>query len=271
MSAFPQKYKSFIRESHQRDDYFGFDVRALARVEPFLRFLHDNWWRIEEEGFERLPHEGPALIVGNASGLIPWVALMLIYSLMANEQHSRRVNVAIDMDWIGDERLYTALLELGFVPWSSANIKRLLTKHEFVAVFPEGASSMGKTISMRNRLNEFDWTKMQAAVEGGVKIFPLATLGCDEASATLFNSQSLSKALKLNAFPVSPFFPWLPFPFNLASLPVRWKMHLLPAVEYSKPGKGERLEECAKRQAFFAEGEIQAELNRLLRIRHRLL
>lgn len=270
MSAFPTEYRSYIKKVQQSDDHFGFDVRALARIEPILKFLYKDWWRVKSEGFERLPEEGPALIIGNASGIIPWVALMLIYQLMSDRKKCRRISILTDMDTIENETIHTALAELGFVPWSAENIKRLLAKGELLAIFPEYPDAAGKSWSMKNRVGEFDWIKILPVVETGTKIFPLATLGCDEAPVTLFNAESLSKALKLSAFPVSPFFPWLPFPFNLASLPISWTMNLLPAIEYLPGKKREDIEECAKKQAMFAEGEIQAELNRELRLRHRI-
>ncbi|PWT94490.1 MAG: hypothetical protein C5B53_13010 [Candidatus Melainabacteria bacterium] len=271
MPAFPNKYRSYIKKVQQSDDHFGFDVRALARLEPILKFLHDDWWRVKSEGFERLPEDGPALIIGNASGIIPWVALMLIYELMSDRKKCRRVNIVTNMDAIENESIHRALAELGFVSWSSDNIKRLLSKGELLAIFPEYPEAAGKSWSMKNRVSEFDWTKILPAIEANAKLFPLATLGCDEAPVTLFNAESLSKALKLSAFPVSPFFPWLPFPLNLASLPISWTMHLLPVIEYQPGKKRQDIEECAERQALYAEGEIQAELNRQLRLRHRLL
>ena len=270
MSAFPNKYRSYIRQAQQADNYFGFDVRGLARIEPLLRFLHRDWWKVQTSGFDSLPESGPAVIVGNASGLVPWTALMLIYTLMSNEKNCRHVNVLMDMDYIDDERIYAYLVEIGFVPWSSANVKRLLDRGELVAMFPEGSDAAGKSISMRNRLSEFDWTKFLPVIEKGVKIYPLVTLGCDECSPTFFNLETLSKALNLKAFPVSPFFPWLPFPFNLASLPIGWTMKILPPTEYSVGKKRDAIQECARQQAEFSEGEIQAELNRMLRVRHRV-
>src|SRR6516162_9630385 len=164
-AAFPNKYRSYIRKVQQSDDYFGFDVRALARIEPILKFLHDDWWRVNSEGFERLPETGPALIVSNASGVIPWVALMLIYSLMVEKKNCRRVNIVTDMSWIENAGLRTALLEIGFVPWSSDNVKRLLSKGELLAMFPEYPGSVGKSWSMKNRVSEFDWTKFLSAIE----------------------------------------------------------------------------------------------------------
>ncbi|HNA73839.1 MAG TPA: hypothetical protein PKW73_10895, partial [Candidatus Obscuribacter sp.] len=98
-----------------------------------------------------------------------------------------------------------------------------------------------------------------------VPIFPLATLGCDEAVPILTNMERTAKFLGLPAFPVTPFFPWLPFPLNLGSLPTKWHMSLIKPLTYEASQDRDELEECAMRQSQFAEGEIQAELNRLLR------
>jgi hypothetical protein len=195
---------------------------------------------------------------------------MLIYALMSSPIKCRRVNVVLDMDGIEDERIYSALVKIGFVPWSHANLKRLFEKGELIAIFPEGARSMAKTFSMQNRVSEFDWTRFLPVIESGIRVFPLATLGCDEATPTFFNLESLSNLLKMKAFPVSPFFPWLPFPFNLGSLPVKWQMNFCAELEYEVPTTREEIQEVAKKQALLAEGEIQAEINKLLRAREHI-
>lgn len=270
MSEFTQSYRGFLKKSLKSDRYHGFDVRALARVEPFLSFLYNEWWKVDLSGLENLPETGPAVIVGNASGAwVPWPALMLIYGLMAQKDKPRRVHVLLDLEWIEDERLHAGLVELGFAPLSSANMKRLLAKGELVAIFPEGSAGACKPFAERYRVMDFDWTKLLPAAEEGARIFPLATLGCDEALPVGWNLTKLAKFIGLPAFPITPFFPWLPFPANLASLPVRWKMKVLKDQKYNTSGDRDKLEEISKNQARYLEGEIQAELNRMLRARHR--
>jgi 1-acyl-sn-glycerol-3-phosphate acyltransferase len=270
MAAFEAKYPAFVENARQLDDHFGFDLSVLARTEPLLNFLHQFWWRIQLKGFERLPKTGPALITCNTSGIVPWPGLMLIYSLLAKVETPRRVNLTIDMDGVEDQRLYNFLTEIGFVPWSADNAKKLLSQGQLVAVFPESrTASMGKSIWMRNRISEFDWTKFLPAVELGVPIFPLSTLGIDECNPVLFNLEGLARFVGWKAFPITPFFPILPFPFNLATLPLPWEMTILPANDYKTPRAREEQQRLAKEQAFLAEGDIQAEINRRLRIRHR--
>ncbi len=266
MKAFATRHKQFIRNSHKSEDYFGFELRSLAKLEPGLKFLYEDWWKVEFKNLDSIPNEGPALIVGNSTGIVPWTALMLIYALMTRE-NPRRVHVVCDLDWIEDERIHHFLRELGFVPWSSDNVKRLLAKGEVVATFPEGIASTQKTFSQRYRLGDFDWTRLLSAVEEGVKIVPLATIGLDEAVPVLFNADKMAKLLNMPAFPVTPFFPFYPFPVNLFSLPVKWKMAFLAPSQYKKETNRDKVEEQAKTQARYLEGEIQAEINRMLRAR----
>lgn len=265
VSQFLSNYRDFLKQSAKSDRYHGFDMRVLARVEPVLSFLFHDWWRVDFNGLEKLPRDGAALIVGNSGSFLPWPAFMLLYALMSSRHNPRRVHIVADLDWIKDERLHSFLLELGFVPFSSANMKRLFARGELVAIFPEGVPGLAKPYMERDRVNVFDWVKVLPAVEENVPIFPLATLGSDEAVPILTNFEKAAKLLNLPAFPITPFFPWLPFPFNLASLPTKWHMSLIKPLSYEPAQDRDQLEETSMRQSQFAVGEIQAELNRLLR------
>lgn len=267
MPRFATAYRNYIENTKDCDNYFGFDISRLAAVEPFIQFLYKDWWRVQFTGLELLPKEGPAIIVGNSNGLIPWPAFMLMYALMSKDS-PRRLTVVADMDWIEDERVHSYLVQLGFVPWSSTNLKYLISKGELVAIFPEGLPATGKPFSERYRVREFDWTRLLPAIEAGVAIYPMATIGCDEASPTLFNLENLSKLLNLPSFPITPFFPWFPFPANLGSLPVKWKMSLIKPTAWNESHKDrDALENTAKQHTRYVEGQIQAELNRMLRAR----
>lgn len=237
-------------------------MHKLAAVEPALAFLYKSWWRVQLTNIERLPTRGPALIVGNASGLIPWTALMLMYALMSHRKYHRQVTVAVDADWIDKEFLGRSAKELGFVPWSAENLKQLFAAGELVAIFPPGLWQVATPCAQRYRLQAFDWTRLLPAIEAAVEIFPLATVGCDEAIPTLFTVDAFAD------LPITPFFPWLPFPLNLGSFPVKWHMSLCKPVHYKHDQKSrDKLEETAKQEAKFIEGELQAELNRILRLR----
>jgi len=260
-------YPEYVSAATQEVDPFGFDIDTVARVAPALGFLYQDWWKVDLTGIEFLPKSGPALIVGNTGGVLPGPALMLLYALMTTKKNPRRLSILADMDWIEDERLYTSLLGLGFVPWSSANAKRLFAAGQTVAIFPEGTAGIAKPFSERYRLKPFDWTRLLPATEEGVPIHPMPTLGCDESVPVFANFEKLGRFLGLPAYPVTPFFPWLPFPLNLLSFPVSWKMRILKSSHYKVEDNRDDLENAAKQNSSFVEGQIQAELNRLLRAR----
>ncbi len=267
MKTFTESYKHYIHTVSGTTSEFGFDLERVAQIEPFLSLLHRSWWHVQFDGLEHLNKTGPALIVGNNGGVLPWPALMLMYTLMSSKANPRRLNIMANLDWVENERLYKALTDIGFVPWSSTNAKKLFSAGELIAIFPEGYAGATKRFAERYRLREFDWTQLLPAVEQSVPIYPLATLGCDEILPVFDNLEPLARLLGLPAYPITPFFPWLPFPANLLTLPVRWRMHLLQPVVCQPGCDRDTLENTASREAYFIQGGIQSELNRLLRAR----
>ncbi len=268
MAKFADTYADYVREASSVNGRFGFDLATVEKIEPLLSFLFHSWWRVDLKGLDFLPEAGPALIACNAGGGLAWPPLMLMYALMANKKQPRKLNVLADIDWIDDERVYRFLVDIGFVPWSSANAKALFDKGQLVAVCPEIQAGMTRPFSERHRLRELDWTKMLPAVESKVPVYPLTTLGCDEAVPVLGNFERLARLLNLPAYPVTPFFPWLPFPISLiSSLPVAWHMRLLKPTHHEIAKKNTDSKAVARKLSSLVEGEIQAELNRLLRTR----
>ena len=264
---FAQRYRSFTR-ANVRDHQFGFNLKTLAKIEPYVAFLYEDWWRVCVPNLERLPKQGPALIVANAGGIFPWAALMLSYALMSQRQAGRRLYILMDMDFIEDERLYQFLVEIGFVPWSADNAKKIFAAGDLAFLYPEPAGSAVRTVGDRYRVRDFDWTKMMPAVETQVPIYPVAVVGPDEIADVWLNFEQLGRYLGLPSFPVTTAFPWQPFPVNLIPRRNQWFMHVLKPLKPEDVGDSrDDLEKSCQQKAFFAGGEVQAELNRMLRTR----
>jgi 1-acyl-sn-glycerol-3-phosphate acyltransferase len=267
MNSFNHTYQEYVESADLQDNPFGYDLDVVEKLEPYLCFLFRYWWRVDITGLQYLPDSGPALIVGNSGSLAPWPGMMLLYALMARKGGSRQVSILADMDWVQSQKLYRVLTALGFVQWSPENAKRLFEAGHIVATFPEGMAGLAKPFSERYRLREFDWTRFLPAVEENVPIYPMSTIGCDEALPVLGNIDWLADFLDMPAFPITPFFPWLPFPASLMSLPVRWHMRILKRRQFTVKASHADIIAMTRQQAKFTEGEIQAELNRLLRQR----
>src|SRR5262249_32711051 len=58
-------------------DEFGMDEVVVSRSRRLLDLLFERWFRVDLAGTEELPERGPALLVANHSGLLPWDGLML--------------------------------------------------------------------------------------------------------------------------------------------------------------------------------------------------
>ena len=78
-------------EAHDapREDPFGLDPELRRRVLPAARFLHDRYWRIEVTGIRHVPTSGPALLVANHSGAIPFDGAMIVTSVELRLGRSR--------------------------------------------------------------------------------------------------------------------------------------------------------------------------------------
>ena len=65
------------RKERQDADPFGLDPDLRRRVLPAMRFLHDRYWRVEVTGAHHLPTSGPAVVVSNHSGALPFDGAMI--------------------------------------------------------------------------------------------------------------------------------------------------------------------------------------------------
>src|SRR5437867_11219600 len=74
-----------------REDPFGLDPELRRRVLPAARFLHDRYWRIEVTGIRHLPTSGPALLVANHSGAIPFDGAMIVTAVELRRQRVLRI------------------------------------------------------------------------------------------------------------------------------------------------------------------------------------
>lgn len=270
-TPFVQRYRSFTR-ANVRDHQFGFNLKTLAKIEPVLGFLYEDWWQVDMQGVDRLPENGPGLVVANAGGIFPWAAMMLSYALLAKLVRPRRLHVLMDMDWIEDERLYQFLVEIGFVTWSADNAKKIFSAGDLAFIYPEPSGTAVRTVSDRYRVRDFDWTKIMPAIEARVPIYPMAITGPDEVVDVYLNFEQLGRFLGLPAFPITSSFPWSPFPTNIVPRRQKWFARIMKALRYDDVGDSrDDLEQTSQEQSLFASGEVQAEINRMLRSRIKAL
>lgn len=225
--------ESFINRRMSGDypvDDFGYD-RELARevLMPMAKPLYENYFRVKTYGIDRIPSDGPALLVGNHSGTIPLDAVMVQYAV-ANEHPQKRTvrnvaaNLAFTIPFFGPLARKT-----GSVVACDDDANELLSRGEIVGVFPEGFKGVGKGWRERYKLQRFGRGGfVELALRKRVPIIPVAIVGAEEAYPMIANVKWLAKALGFPYFPITPTFPLLG-PLGALPLPSRW------VIEFGDP------------------------------------
>ena len=58
-------------------DAFGLDLEFRDQVAPVFRWLHDRYWRVQLSGIQHLPTQGPAILIANHWGALPFDGAMI--------------------------------------------------------------------------------------------------------------------------------------------------------------------------------------------------
>ena len=64
-------------------DSFGLDLEFRDQVAPVFRWLHDHYWRVKLTGVRHLPATGPAILIANHSGALPFDGAMICTAIDA--------------------------------------------------------------------------------------------------------------------------------------------------------------------------------------------
>jgi 1-acyl-sn-glycerol-3-phosphate acyltransferase len=246
-------------------DQFGFDPELnSALLMPAALALYRNWFRVRTRGLANIPDSGPALIVGNHSGVLPLDAIMLQAGIFAEHPAQRNLRL------LGADLVYTLPGLAGLARRSGhtradpGEASRLLAAGELVGVFPEGFKGTGKPFSERYRLQRFGRGGFaRTALSAGVPIIPCAIVGAEEIYPMLGNSEALARALRLPYFPLTPLFPWLG-PLGAVPLPSNWMIEFGEPVQTYDMSGAEPDEELVADLADQVRERIQAMLSELV-------
>lgn len=204
----------------------GLDPAFIARTAPLLEFLFASYFRIRLEGLEHIPDRGPALVVANHSGGLPYDGALLIHGLRTRHPAHRNLrplvaNFAFRARWMAP-----VVARIGGVRASMDNAMALLERGELVGVFPEGLRGVGKLYRERYRLTHFGrggFVRLARAAR--VPIIPVAIVGAEETHPILGKLTRLARPLGLPYIPVTPTFPLLG-PLGLLPVPTKWSIRI---------------------------------------------
>ena len=204
----------------------GFDAGFFAQITPLLEFLWSRYFRVEISGLQNIPETGPALLVANHSGGIPYDGMLLAYGV--NKLHSaHRLPRPLVANFAFRSRLMAPVVaRFGGVRASMENATALLNANQLVSVFPEGLRGVGKLYRERYRLTRFGRGGfMRLAAAAGVPLIPIAIVGAEEIHPVIGKLTAPARWLGIPYIPVTPTFPFLG-PLGLLPLPTKWRIRI---------------------------------------------
>jgi 1-acyl-sn-glycerol-3-phosphate acyltransferase len=211
-----------MRNRSEVVDDFGLDPKYDARLRPLMDLLYTRYFRAQVDGMDHVPVAGPALLVANHSGSLPYDALMLKTALRREHGGHRSLRWLVEnhvfyMPFVG-----SLLNRMGAVRACQENAERVLRSGQLLAVFPEGQKGQGRLYRDRYRLQRFGRGGfIRLCMRTRTPLVPCAIVGPEEAMPLLYKLENFARIGGVPYMPITPTFPWLG-PIGLVPAPTRW-------------------------------------------------
>jgi 1-acyl-sn-glycerol-3-phosphate acyltransferase len=241
-------------------DRFGLDLEFREQVAPIFRWLHDRYWRVQTSGARHLPAQGPAILIANHSGALPFDGAMICTALDAVA--GVVVRYLYDRFVASVPLVDTFYRRTGGAVATKENARVLLEAGHHLLVFPEGVPGVAKPFDQRYQLRPFSPGFARLAAETGAPVIPLAVLGAEEIYPIVGRAESLGRSLGMPYVPITPFFPLLGV-LGALPLPTKW------FIRIGRPMAIGHIEDemRARAVASLARRKVQAMVTRLRRRR----
>ena len=205
------------------------DARFDERFAPVAELLYATWWRTVVREVGHVPARGPAIVVANHAGVVPWDALVLREALRRDHPARRALRPLLDDRECDLPLVGPMLVRLGAVRASPQAAEALLSEGQVVGVFPEGSAGARKPWRERYRLQRFGRGGfVKLALRTRAPIIPCAIVGSEEASPGISRAGWLAERLGV---PLIGKGAALRFgPAAVLPLPARWSLRFGPPV-----------------------------------------
>jgi 1-acyl-sn-glycerol-3-phosphate acyltransferase len=220
-----------VRSAH---DPFGMDIAYIdALGRRLLRFLHDVYWRVELDGLEHVPRDGPVVLVGVHRGFFPWDGMMILHALATRA--GRYPRFLIHPGLLKFPFFFNLFRKMGGLPATQNNADYVLRRDGALGVFPEGVDGAFRLYRDAYRLGRFGRGGfVKTALLNGAPIVPFVTVGSAEASPVLakISSSWWRRYAMWPCIPITPTLLPLPLP-----LPSKWHTRFLPRIDLEVPDR----------------------------------
>lgn len=224
------------------DPFDAWDPDYIARTLPALRLLSEAYFRAEISGLERIPAEGPVLLVGNHSGGTVIADTFVFSQAFYDHFGARRPFHQLAHDLVFKvPGTRTLVQRYGTVPASPDNMRRALRRDAALLVYPGGDEESFRP-SWETSKVDFAGRKgfVRLALEQQVPLIPVVALGGQETGLFLGRGRRVASALGLRRLArVRVLPPVLGPPFgatimdlpNRFPLPAKIRIRVMPAIE----------------------------------------
>src|SRR5918995_6304158 len=166
---------------------------------PLAWLLASIWFRGEVRGMERIPEDRPVLLVGNHSGgtITPDT---VVFTLAFNAYFGvERPFYQLAHNLVLTSPIGPFLRRFGTVAASHENARKALESGAAVLVYPGGDWEVNRPTWEANRI-DFAGRKgfIRLALEAGVPIVPVVSVGGQETAIFLTHGERLAKLLRLD-------------------------------------------------------------------------
>ena len=209
----------------------GMDYGFMERQKYFWNPLVDYWFRMEMEGWERLP-EPPALLIGIHSGApFVWDAWTVGVQWWRHFGDERPLHGTAHDALMAAPLIGRYFRKMGVLPAAPDSIAAALAKGDDVALWPGGEiDSLRPWVRRDEAILAGRKGFVRTAIKAGVPIVPISTVGGPDSMPVLFSGRRLAKALQLDklarvkVFPIAISAPWGIGPAMLPEIPFPTKI-----------------------------------------------
>jgi 1-acyl-sn-glycerol-3-phosphate acyltransferase len=218
------------------------DPEFLKAARPWLE-LYCRYFRSEVTGWDRVPDEGPFLVVGNHSGGQMPPDIPVILTSWWRERGDEEPIYALFHSLLANAPgVGSALAKAGALEAGTDNAEAILEQGGILMVFPGGDYECFRPWRDRNKI-EFGGRRglVRLALRTGVPVVPAVSIGAHETLVVLTRGEALARLMRLDQLmrsKVMPFVlgpPWGVVPGSIPTIPLpsKIKVELLEPIDWS--------------------------------------
>lgn len=189
-----------LRGQSEADPFALRDPAYIEQTLPALRLSSELYFRADVRGLDKIPAEGPVLLVGNHSGGTMIADTFVFAQAFYDHFGAGRRFYQLAHDLVFKvPGLRTLVQRYGTVPASPENMARALEREAALLVYPGGDQETFRPTWESDRIDFAGRTGfVRLALEHGVPIVPVVAIGGQETGLFLGRGRRIARALHLD-------------------------------------------------------------------------